>query len=50
MEISMKIIALLVMATLELSDLVGESSSSLWKKLDDEESKLLLLGGIIVSF
>ena len=38
------------MATLELSDLVGESSSSLWKKLDDEESKLLLLGGIIVSF
>jgi len=46
----MKIIALLVMATLELSDLVGESSSSLRQKLDDEEWKLLLMGGIIVLF
>ena len=46
----MKIIALLVMATLELSDLVGESSCSLRQKLDDEEWKLLLMGGIIVLF
>ena len=46
----MNIIALLVMATLELSDLVGESSSSLRQKLDGEEWKLLLMGGIIVLF